>query len=48
MEKSGPFPVSLYDLENDIGEQNNVAEQYPEIVEKLTALIKEFDAQLAQ
>ena len=30
--------LALYDLENDIGEKNNVAEKYPEIVKKLKAL----------
>ncbi|MDX1284860.1 MAG: sulfatase [Draconibacterium sp.] len=34
------FPISLYNLENDISEQNNLAEKYPEIVKKLENLIK--------
>lgn len=42
----GDFPISLYDLQNDIGEQHNVAQQHPAIVKKLAALIKEFDARL--
>jgi arylsulfatase len=32
----------LYDLENDIGERNNVAAQYPEVVEKMTKLIMHY------
>jgi len=30
--------LALYDLENDIGEQHNVADQYPEVVKRLQAL----------
>ncbi len=30
--------LALYDLENDIGEQHNVADQYPEAVKRLQAL----------
>jgi hypothetical protein len=30
--------VGLFDLENDPGEQHNLAEKYPEIVQKLSAL----------
>jgi arylsulfatase A-like enzyme len=42
----GEFPVSLYDLDEDMYEQNNVADQYPDIVKKLTNSISEFDQQL--
>jgi arylsulfatase A len=46
-EKSeGVFHVSLYNLEVDVEEKNNVADQFPEIVEKLTNMISEFDAKL--
>ena len=30
--------LALYNLENDIGEQHNVADQYPEVVKRLQAL----------
>jgi arylsulfatase A len=33
--------LALYNLANDIGEKNNVAEQHPEIVERLTKLAEE-------
>jgi arylsulfatase A len=42
----GEFPVSLYDLDADVNEQKNVADQYPDIVKKLTSSISEFDEQL--
>jgi arylsulfatase A-like enzyme len=41
--KEGDFPVSLYDLEKDISEQNNVAAQYPEIVSRLKNQLEIFD-----
>jgi arylsulfatase A len=39
----GPYAHSetgmeLYDLENDIGEKNDVADKHPDVVERLTAL----------
>ncbi|MFK5974609.1 MAG: sulfatase [Flavobacteriaceae bacterium] len=34
-EIQGEFLIALYDLENDIGETTNIAELYPDIVEKL-------------
>ncbi|MCP3931525.1 MAG: sulfatase [Bacteroidetes bacterium] len=43
---NGEFPVSLYDLENDREEQFNLAEQYPEVVEKLEKQLRDFDAGL--
>ena len=46
VKEDGEFPVSLYDLEEDIQEQKNVADQYPDVVKKLTNSIWEFDAKL--
>ena len=42
----GVFHESLYNLDLDISEKNNVAKQNPEIVEKLTSMMKKFDANL--
>ncbi len=36
------YPIQLYDLENDIAEANNVAEDNPEVVKDLTALIRKY------
>lgn len=33
--------IQLYDLEQDISESNNVYDQYPEVVERLTQMLKE-------
>ena len=33
-----PHPLALFDLENDVGETTNLAEKYPEVVARLTAL----------
>ncbi len=46
--KQGEFPVSLYDLEADIGETNNLAGQYPEVVDRLHKMMSDFDAELNQ
>lgn len=43
---SKEIPLTLYDLENDIEETINVAAQHPQVVEKLSKLAKEFDADL--
>ena len=45
---NGVFPVSLYNLELDITEKNNVANQFPNIVKKLTNMVKEFDAEISK
>jgi len=37
------FPVSLYNLDEDISEKVNLANENPEVVEKLKNLITEFD-----
>ncbi|MDF7808076.1 arylsulfatase [Pontiellaceae bacterium B12219] len=34
--------IHLYDLETDPGENNNVADQYPETVQELTALLEQY------
>jgi hypothetical protein len=31
----------LYDLDTDIGEQNNVADKFPDIVQQMDKIIKE-------
>ena len=41
-EKQGEFPVSLYNLKDDISEQNNLAMENPEKVEELFKLIEDF------
>ena len=35
-----PLQTELYDLDNDIGEQHNVAAEHPELVAKLNAIMK--------
>ena len=46
-EKSeGKFQVALYNLDQDIAEKDNMANQYSETVAKLTALAKGFDEEL--
>ncbi len=34
--------VQLYDLENDIAEENNVADKHPEIVDRLSKLLQQY------
>jgi arylsulfatase A-like enzyme len=38
--------TELYDLQDDISEKNNVAAEYPGIVERLNFIMKEFDREL--
>jgi arylsulfatase A len=38
--------TELYDLQDDISEKNNVAEEYPGIIERLDYIMKEFDRDL--
>jgi len=44
--KEGKFPLSLYNLDTDISEINNVANQFPKIAEKLRKLIITFNEHL--
>jgi arylsulfatase len=37
----GNLNIDLYDLDNDIQEQNNLAAQYPEVMEKIEAIMKQ-------
>jgi arylsulfatase A len=41
-----PVTPTLYNLDADIGEQNDVAAQHPEIVSKLQEYVKQMDADL--
>lgn len=43
---NGAFRVSLYNLDEDIAEQQDVSGQFPDVVEKLSASIRDFDSQL--
>lgn len=38
--------LELYDLESDIGESRNVAQDHPDVVKELTQLIEEYDRDL--
>ena len=40
------IPLSLFDLQTDIGETMNVAQQHPEVVEKLTQYADDMRAEL--
>ncbi len=40
LNKNPDAPLELYNLKNDISEQNNVADQYPEIVKEIMKLMK--------
>lgn len=46
--KAPPQPTGplLFDLSADIGESKNVADQHPDVVKKLTAVLKDFDEKL--
>ncbi|MDO6802063.1 arylsulfatase [Wenyingzhuangia sp. 1_MG-2023] len=37
--KNPKAPLELYDLSNDIGEQNNIASEHPDIVSKMQAIL---------
>jgi arylsulfatase len=40
--------LALYNLEEDIQEQTNVADQYPDVAQRLSQLAREFDEELKQ
>lgn len=41
MAKNPDAPIELYRLSDDIGEENNLAEQYPEMLKKMDSLMNE-------
>jgi arylsulfatase A-like enzyme len=47
-EKEPPAVPGLYDMAADVGEQTNVAADHPDVVEQLTKMAAEFDAQLTK
>ncbi len=42
-----PGGILLFDLEQDISEQKNLADQYPEVVRELTGLYEKWEAQMS-
>ncbi|MHC4104539.1 MAG: sulfatase family protein [Planctomycetota bacterium] len=44
--EQGKIGLSLFDLEKDISEQNNVSAQYPEVVERLLSLVDQMRREL--
>jgi arylsulfatase A-like enzyme len=38
--------TGLYDLENDLGETRNLADRYPERVERMREVMRQFDREL--
>jgi arylsulfatase A-like enzyme len=44
--KPQPPTPQLYDLAADVGEKTNVADKHPEIVQRLTGLLRRFDEEL--
>jgi len=47
-EENGTFTPLLINLDEDISETTNLAAQEPELVERLSRLIKEFDQRLSE
>ena len=43
VKENGKFPISLYNLKDDIGESKNVAGKYPKVVEQLQSTMKLLD-----
>jgi arylsulfatase A-like enzyme len=48
VEGAPEFSMMLFDLVGDIGEKNNLAEEYPELVTTLDARMMELDAEIEQ
>jgi len=46
--QQGDFPVSLFNLSDDVGETTNVAADHPEVVERLRRKLEQFDADLTR
>jgi arylsulfatase A-like enzyme len=44
--EQGKTELALFDLESDVGEKNNVAGKHADVVERLTAMAKTFEAEL--
>jgi arylsulfatase A-like enzyme len=42
----GDFEVSLYDLDLDVSEQNNVVSDHPDIVDQMSKLLLQIDSEL--
>ena len=42
----GPFPLSLYNLRDDVSEQKNVAAKFPKIVTRLKQRLVELDKEM--
>ena len=38
-----PLKIQLYNLDKDIGEEKNVAEEHPEIARRMTTIIAELE-----
>jgi len=44
--RAGPNQFELYDLANDIGETQNLAARHPDVVQRLSAMMDQFDKDL--
>jgi arylsulfatase A len=44
--EQGKIGLSLFDLEKDIGEQNDVSSQFPDVVERLMSLAEKMRREL--
>ena len=47
LHRTGENDYELYDLENDISENNNMAADYPDIVRKLNKYMNDFDLEMS-